>query len=626
MVAIQGKLEEAGLPDVLQLLALGKKTGCLSLTDQMLQGQIYLNVGRITFAAVANRRDRLGDMLVRGGRITQEQLSQAMERQTADQTKNLGQILVESGQVARAELERFAHVQIEEAVYFLFTWRRGTFTFESGVQPSQQDFLVSINPEGLLLEGARRVDEWSLIQKKIPSFDMVFRLDKARLADSDVSLTTEQRRLLPLLDGTHDVNALVEESAMAEFDVGKALYGLVSAGFALLLDRRSSIRHLDYRELLAYLVHEAEFADPEKRKEATRHIVDCQLCAPRLKEIHVRRTRETGAVKADALAAAEAAAPAGEAAMVPTAPPAPPSATLRPAPKRRSGDRGGPRDASGAPDRRHAQRRQGDRRRAAGTVPPAGLSERRGNDRRQAHRRLKDRLGAALSRSAVRSPAGQGASRSRRDTGPRRLRAVGQDRTAAAPAPKPDAAKPPPPPAPVSVTPPSLAAAATLNQPALPPAATASPSSEPPALAKPGRPGDRSKSKEIQWLVTPEESGFHPVVKPPPAPAKPAPAPSRLSAPTTAIPVASPAPVATPAPQARAAPQPIPTPQAAPVPAAPAPIAHLPPAVRAWLPIAAMIVATASLAVAITLMLQPRASSVGAARPDLLAAAPATVT
>ena len=43
MVAIQGKLEEAGLPDVLQLLALGKKTGLLSLSDQAVEGHIYLD-------------------------------------------------------------------------------------------------------------------------------------------------------------------------------------------------------------------------------------------------------------------------------------------------------------------------------------------------------------------------------------------------------------------------------------------------------------------------------------------------------------------------------------------------------------------------------------------------------
>lgn len=58
-----------------------------------------------------------------------------------------------------------------------------------------QDFLVSINPESLLLEGAHRVDEWSLIEKKIPSFDLVFEIDRTRVKESVVELTPERERL-----------------------------------------------------------------------------------------------------------------------------------------------------------------------------------------------------------------------------------------------------------------------------------------------------------------------------------------------------------------------------------------------------------------------------------------------
>ena len=82
--------------------------------------------------------------------------------------------------ITREELHRHIRLQIEEAVYFLFTWTQGTFNFEADVLPEEQDFLVSINPESLLLEGARRVDEWSLIEKKIPSFDIVFELDRTQ--------------------------------------------------------------------------------------------------------------------------------------------------------------------------------------------------------------------------------------------------------------------------------------------------------------------------------------------------------------------------------------------------------------------------------------------------------------
>jgi tetratricopeptide (TPR) repeat protein len=230
-MAIKGSLKEASLPDVLQLLALGQKTGCLSIADRSNFGYIYFDKGRICYASIVNRRDRLGDILVKHEKIVQAQLDAAIERQAKERDKKLGEILVDMGSISQPDLERYMRVQIEESVYYLFTWTQGTFNFETDVRPERQDFLVSINPESLLLEGARRVDEWSLIEKKIPSFDILFSVDRDRLAISEATLTETQQRLLPLLDGKRDVNQVIEDSGLGEFEVGKAVYGLITAGY-----------------------------------------------------------------------------------------------------------------------------------------------------------------------------------------------------------------------------------------------------------------------------------------------------------------------------------------------------------------------------------------------------------
>ena len=211
-MAIKGSLREASLPDVLQLLTLGKKTGCLSVTHRSNFGYIYFDKGRIAYASIVNRRDRLGDLLVKGGTVTQEQLEQAVDRQTRERDKRLGEILVDMELLSRDQLHAHIRTQIEEAVYFLFTWTQGTFSFEPDVLPEHQDFVVSINPESLLLEGARRVDEWSLIEKKVPSFDLVFDVDRHKLRESAVKITEEQTTLLPLIDGRRDVTHLIEDS------------------------------------------------------------------------------------------------------------------------------------------------------------------------------------------------------------------------------------------------------------------------------------------------------------------------------------------------------------------------------------------------------------------------------
>src|SRR5206468_3786661 len=122
----------------------------LSIADRSNFGYIYFEKGRICYASIVNRRDRLGDIMVKHGKITQSQLEAAVHRQTKEHGKKLGEVLVGMGVITQADLERYMRVQIEESVYYLFTWTQGTFNFESDVRPERQDFLVSITPESLL--------------------------------------------------------------------------------------------------------------------------------------------------------------------------------------------------------------------------------------------------------------------------------------------------------------------------------------------------------------------------------------------------------------------------------------------------------------------------------------------
>ena len=238
-MAIKGSLREASLPDVLQLLSMGKKTGCLAVTHRNNFGYIYFDKGKISYASIVNRRDRLGDLLIKAGTITQEQLQNAIDAQGKHRDKRIGDLLVDLGYITRDRLHDHVRVQIEEAVYLLFTWNEGSFNFDADVTPERQDLLVSINPESLLLEGARRVDEWSLIEKKIPTFDAVFDADWRKLAATDLPLTAEQQTVLQHVDGKHDVTQLIEATGLVEFDVGKALYGLLTAGLIHRVGRKS---------------------------------------------------------------------------------------------------------------------------------------------------------------------------------------------------------------------------------------------------------------------------------------------------------------------------------------------------------------------------------------------------
>ncbi|MDX1492806.1 MAG: tetratricopeptide repeat protein [Longimicrobiales bacterium] len=241
-MAIEGALQDVSLADICQLLGMGGKTGCLSITDRSNFGYIYFQNGRVIYASVLNRRDRLGELLVRNHAITRKDLSRAVELQQESKGKKLGEILVEIEAISEEELHKYIQTQIEEAVYHLFAWNQGSFHFDTDQMPDEEGiYLVSIPPEALLMEGARRVDEWSQVEKKIPSFDIVFQLDKhPDESDDDVELTKDQRKVLPFIDGVRTVSEIMDEAGLVEFETGKALYGLIQAGYVSRAGERST--------------------------------------------------------------------------------------------------------------------------------------------------------------------------------------------------------------------------------------------------------------------------------------------------------------------------------------------------------------------------------------------------
>jgi tetratricopeptide (TPR) repeat protein len=235
---IKGSLREASLADVLQLLAMGRKTGCLSVADRSSFGYIHFDVGRVCHASLVNRGDRLGELLVKTGAVEPAVLAEAVEAQAARSGTRIGEILVERGAITRAQLEAYLRRQVEEAVYHLFAWTQGTFHFESGQRPDEGSMLVSIPPETLLLEGARRVDEWTLIEKRIPSLDLVFSVHRSAAGPATPDLTPDQARVLALLDGRRSVREVVEDSGLVEFTAAKALFGLAEAGLVRPVGRK----------------------------------------------------------------------------------------------------------------------------------------------------------------------------------------------------------------------------------------------------------------------------------------------------------------------------------------------------------------------------------------------------
>jgi len=230
-MAIEGKLQDVGLADICQLLAMGRKSGRLSVTDRSNFGHVYFEDGVVVHATVLNRRERLGELLVRNDAVSEEAMTEARARDD-DTGTHYTRLLVDRGDLSPSDLERFARIEVEEAVYELFAWEKGSFHFRTGESPDEAlPTKVAIPAENLLLEGARRVDEWTQIREKIPSLSMIFQVARDPRNDPEVELSPQQERVLGLLDGQRTVHRIVRDSGMVQFEVARNIYEMIREGW-----------------------------------------------------------------------------------------------------------------------------------------------------------------------------------------------------------------------------------------------------------------------------------------------------------------------------------------------------------------------------------------------------------
>ncbi|HUR92964.1 MAG TPA: DUF4388 domain-containing protein [Gemmatimonadales bacterium] len=239
-MALEGPLKDLHIQDVFQLLDLGRKSGVLRVTSELRQtaGTVCFDRGGVVSAAVGSDPQPLGARLVRTGRITAADLDRARSMQSGGDPRRLGDILVSLGSIQRRELDRQLKAQIEEAVFELLRWSEGYFRFEEGaVCQAAVESPVRFPTEALLMEAARRIDEWSRIGSKVSHLRLVPRLPAPEAQGSEVlDLVPFEWEVLAAVDGARDLHSLAEVLGRSEFEVARTVYGLTNAGIVVLDD------------------------------------------------------------------------------------------------------------------------------------------------------------------------------------------------------------------------------------------------------------------------------------------------------------------------------------------------------------------------------------------------------
>ncbi len=173
-MALEGSLEDFEITDIFQLIQLGQKVGCLRIQTLNSVGVIYFKDGLVTHARV--------------------------------------------GQCVG-----------EPAIQEILRWTKGKFIFVPNEDTNENSIGQPI--QHIILEAARRVDEWHRIEKVISSLDLKIKIiESPDESIEKITLRPEEWKVLSFVDGHTSIKEIAQKANLSDFDTAKILYGLVSSG------------------------------------------------------------------------------------------------------------------------------------------------------------------------------------------------------------------------------------------------------------------------------------------------------------------------------------------------------------------------------------------------------------
>ncbi len=228
-MGIKGKLQTVSLPDLFQLLSIGRKTGTLTISSDYSHKEIAFKEGKVVHSSSSKEEEFLGNLLLRRGVISEADLGKAL-RVGREKGKRLGRVLIELGLAPEGEIAAWLRRQAEESIYDLFSWAKGEFSFEEGRLPPQEELIPPVEVMSLIMEGTKRMDELSELQKKLPPPYTILKIkDFFQTEVEEFTLTPFQIQVLPFIDGRRPLGEIIAESELGGYLTTKAIYELLSA-------------------------------------------------------------------------------------------------------------------------------------------------------------------------------------------------------------------------------------------------------------------------------------------------------------------------------------------------------------------------------------------------------------
>ncbi len=246
-LGLQGNIEKFTLPEILQLVASGRKSGTLGVQQDDSIIMVYFDKGDIIYGYGPRQTFHLGQLLKEKKIISETQLEQAIAIQAKNQnSKRLGEILISRKFIDRADLEKVIIEQIEELLYSLLTWKTGSFKFYEDQFPTEEEIKIKISVENVILEGLRRLDEANMVKETFKSLDDVYVISAAQGGRTrDVALKAKEWNIMALVDGYRSVREVCKASTLDDNDAIKKLAQLKLAGIITKTERKEIMKPAD---------------------------------------------------------------------------------------------------------------------------------------------------------------------------------------------------------------------------------------------------------------------------------------------------------------------------------------------------------------------------------------------
>jgi len=217
-----GRLADHEFADLIREVYSRHWTGLLTLNHMGVEKSVRVQDGRLVFAFSSARDDRLGELILRRGRITLQQYveaSRAMRKGI-----RLGTVLVEQGALDPRELVKVVMDHTQEIIFTAFQWTEGLYHFTEGAGTAEPITLKLSTPD-VILEGIRRIDSWSRIERAVGSMET--RYARARDYESvlgEMTLSLEKLSILTGLDAEQEVGIICRNSTLSHFEVCRTLW------------------------------------------------------------------------------------------------------------------------------------------------------------------------------------------------------------------------------------------------------------------------------------------------------------------------------------------------------------------------------------------------------------------